>query len=172
MSQENSGGFVNYYLVPVNHPQRTEQVPYQAECEDIIDALELTPDEANIFKEIWRSARQRQGTGKKGNTPLRAAQKYVHYSNRILRKAERESGEVNIVVSGFALDAPHPGDPNCKWEPVDRSQGKSILPSGLCNGERVDIYTLGGITTKGARVSDLKWDANLGAATITHIRRI
>lgn len=87
--QENSGGFVNYYLVMVDHPQREKQPPYQAECEDIMDALELTPDEANIFKEIWRSANQRKGLGKKGNTPVRAAEKMVHYANRILRKAKR-----------------------------------------------------------------------------------
>lgn len=88
---EISGGRVNYYLVKVDHPQREGQVPYQAECEDIMDALALTPDEANIFKEIWRTANARQGTGKAGNTPLRAAQKMVHYSGRILRKAEREA---------------------------------------------------------------------------------
>lgn len=87
--EENSGGFVNYYLVGVADPQRADQPPYQAECEDLIDALDMTFDEANIFKEIWRTARARQGNGKKGNTPLRAAQKMVHYANRILRKAER-----------------------------------------------------------------------------------
>ena len=86
---EKSGGFVNYYLVQVDYPQRPEQAPYQAECEDIIDALAMTPDEANIFKEIWRTAKARQGGGKEGNTPLRGAQKLVHYSNRILRKAQR-----------------------------------------------------------------------------------
>ena len=86
---ENSGGFVNYYLVQVSHPQRAEQAPYQAECEDIIDALGMTFDEGCIFKELWRTARQRQGLGKQGNTPLRAAQKMVHYSNRILAKASR-----------------------------------------------------------------------------------
>lgn len=90
-SGEISGGRVNYYLVQVPFPQREEQKPYQAECEDIMDALELTPDEANIFKEIWRTARQRQGTGKLGNTPVRAAEKMVHYSGRILRKAKRSA---------------------------------------------------------------------------------
>lgn len=87
--EEISGGLVNYYLAKVDFPQREDQPAYQAECEDLIDALELTPDEANIFKEIWRTARQRQGVGKKGNTPIRAAEKMVHYSNRILRKAKR-----------------------------------------------------------------------------------
>ena len=87
--KENSGGFVNYYLVQVTHPQRAEQEPYQAECEDIIEALELTFNEANIFKEIWRNARARQGVIKEGNTDLRSAQKIVHYANRILNKVSR-----------------------------------------------------------------------------------
>lgn len=87
--EESSGLRVNYYLVKVDFPQREEQIPYQAECEDIIDALQLTFDEANIFKEIWRTARQRQGTGKAGNTPVRAAEKMVHYSGRILKKAKQ-----------------------------------------------------------------------------------
>lgn len=86
---ESSGGFVSYYLAQVDHPQR--DVPaYQAECEDIIEVLQLNPDEANIFKEIWRTANARKGVaGKAGNTPLRAAEKYVHYSNRILRRTKR-----------------------------------------------------------------------------------
>jgi hypothetical protein len=98
MSQgkEISGGRVNYYLANVEHPQREEQPPYQAECEDLIDVLGLTPDEANIFKEIWRTANERtHGKGKEGNTPLRAAQKCVHYSGRLLRKAEREAAAVS-----------------------------------------------------------------------------
>jgi hypothetical protein len=87
---ESSGGLVNYYLAEVKHPQRKEQPAYTAECEDIIDALGLTPDEANIFKEIWRTANERtHGKGKVGNNPLRAAQKMVHYSGRILRKAQQ-----------------------------------------------------------------------------------
>lgn len=89
-NKESSGGKVNYYLAPVAFPQRDEQPPYTAECEDIIDALGMTFDEANVFKEIWRSANERtHGLGKSGNSPLRAAQKLVHYSQRILRKAAR-----------------------------------------------------------------------------------
>lgn len=84
--QELTGGRTNYYLVRVEHPQREEQPPYQAECEDIIDALNLTFDEANIFKEIWRSANARQMNGKPGHSALYGAQKIVHYAKRILRK--------------------------------------------------------------------------------------
>lgn len=84
-----SGGKVNYYLVYVANPQREEQPPYQAECEDIIEALELNPDEANIFKEIWRGANARKHNGKPGHTALYGAQKIVHYGGRILRRQTR-----------------------------------------------------------------------------------
>ena len=86
---ELKGGLVNYYLVKVDHPQRTGVEPYQAECEDIMEALELNPDEANIFKEIWRSANARKGNGKPGHKALYGAQKIVHYGNRILRRLQR-----------------------------------------------------------------------------------
>lgn len=85
-----SGGKVDYYVALVRFPQRTK-VPYTAECEDIIEALEMTFDEGNIFKEIWRTAKARQGVVKEGHTTVRAAQKLVHYAKRILRRAELNS---------------------------------------------------------------------------------
>jgi hypothetical protein len=95
---ELKGGLTNYYLAIVKYPQREEQPPYQAECEDIIDALALTPDEANVFKEIWRSANARKGNGKPGHSALYGAQKMVHYSKRILRKREIEKQEAENAV--------------------------------------------------------------------------
>lgn len=88
-----TGGRVNYYLARVTHPQRADEgvQPYQAECEDLIEVLQLTPNEANIFKEIWRSAAARLHNGKPGHTALYGAEKIFHYAGRILRKAERES---------------------------------------------------------------------------------
>lgn len=86
-----TGGKVNYYLVTVAHPQREEQPAYQAECEDLIEALELNPDEANIFKEIWRSANARKSNGKPGHTALYGAEKIAHYAGRILRRLKRTS---------------------------------------------------------------------------------
>lgn len=84
-----NGGLTSYYLCQVEHPQRMEQQPYVAECEDIIEALQMNPDEANIFKEIWRGANARLQNGKVGHTPLYGAQKLVHYSARIYRRAQR-----------------------------------------------------------------------------------
>lgn len=85
------GGFNNYYLVKVDHPQRASQPAYQAECEDIIEALGLDFDEGNIFKELWRSANARKGNGKAGNTALRAAEKINHYAFRLLKRTQRQA---------------------------------------------------------------------------------
>ena len=83
------GGLTNYYLVYVGYPQRNKQPPYIAECEDIIEALNLNFDEANIFKEIWRTANARKGNAKQGQNDLRAAEKIYHYAGRILKRAIR-----------------------------------------------------------------------------------
>lgn len=80
-----TGGRVNYYLVHVTHPQREDQAPYQAECEDIIQALGMTFDEGCLFKALWRSAAARQGNGKPGSSDIYDAEKMVHYAGRILR---------------------------------------------------------------------------------------
>lgn len=85
-----TGGLANYYVVRIDHPQRGD-TPYQAECEDIIEALQMNPDEANLFKEVWRSAAARQANGKPGHTALYGAEKLVHYAGRILRRTKRES---------------------------------------------------------------------------------
>ena len=91
-----TGGRVNYYLVSVPHPQREDQPAYQAECEDIIEALQLNPDEANIFKEIWRSANARLNNGKQGHSAVYGAEKIVHYAGRILRRLRRNVSDETV----------------------------------------------------------------------------
>jgi len=81
-----SGGLNNYYVVSIKNPQRKEQEPYQAECEDIIQALGMTFDEGCAFKALWRNAAARMGNGKPGNKALYECEKLVHYANRILNK--------------------------------------------------------------------------------------
>lgn len=93
-----SGGFVNYYLVQVLHPQRVEQPPYQAECEDIIRALNMTFDEGCEFKAIWRTAAARLGNGKPGQKELYDAEKRVHYATASLRAYQRLSTEPKPVA--------------------------------------------------------------------------
>lgn len=87
-----TGGRVNYYLAWVAHPQREEQSPYQAECEDIIHALGMTFDEACEFKAIWRTAAARKSTGKPGHSAIYDAEKRLHYAGRSL-KHERQAAK-------------------------------------------------------------------------------
>lgn len=89
-----TGGKTDYYLVWVMRPQREEQPPYQAECEDIIRALGMTWDEGNIFKALWRSCAARMGNGKPGNDALYDAEKIAHYGNANFAQAiERRKKE-------------------------------------------------------------------------------
>lgn len=84
-----TGGKVNYYLVKVEHPQRIEQAAYQAECEDIIRALNMTFDEGCEFKAIWRTAAARLGNGKPGQAAQYDAEKRVHYATACLLQYQR-----------------------------------------------------------------------------------
>jgi len=79
--QSLTGGKVNYYTVKVKGQP--------VECGDVMDALQLTPHEYNIFKEIWRTANARLGNGKSGHTALYGAEKIAYYANRIL-EAEKQ----------------------------------------------------------------------------------
>lgn len=87
-----NGGRVSYYLVHVAHPQRENQPAYTAECEDIAEALGLTPNEFCEFKAIWRTATARQGNGKPDQKALYDAEKRLHYAGRDVAKYKRELG--------------------------------------------------------------------------------
>lgn len=118
-----SGGLNNWYVVPIKNPQRKEQEPYQAECEDIIQALGMTFDEGCAFKALWRNAAARMGNGKPGNTAVYDAEKLVHYANRILAK-ER----IAVIVEPFA----------CSGNTVSNefSHGIDVSADAGRNGER------------------------------------
>lgn len=78
-----TGGACDYYRVGVTHPMSKDQVPYIAECGDIMESLEMTYAEANMFKEIWRTATERTlGLKKAGNNAKRAAEKIVFFADR------------------------------------------------------------------------------------------
>lgn len=93
MSEELTGSSTNYYKTMVDFfstdPNRS---PTMVECEDMIIALELTFQEANIFKEIWRTAMARKGITKKGHSPLYGAEKIAHYANLNLRIVKHNEG--------------------------------------------------------------------------------
>ncbi len=80
---EKSGGPVSYYLVDVTKPNQGE-VPYTAECGDIIEALGMTFDEGCAFKALWRSAAARTlGKLKADHDPMYDAEKVEFYGKRI-----------------------------------------------------------------------------------------
>jgi hypothetical protein len=100
-----TGGRVNYYLAKVRHPRRpAEQEPYQAECEDIIEALAMTFDEACEFKAIWRTAAARLGTGKPGHNELYDCEKRVHYATNSLNTAKHRIADAE-AASGSSQPA-------------------------------------------------------------------
>lgn len=95
-----SGGSCNYYMVDVKNPTTLEDA-YTVECNDLIESLGLTPQEANIYKEIFRTANERtHGNGKDGNNPKRAAEKVLFFAIRhaILNGVDIEkfTSEINL----------------------------------------------------------------------------
>lgn len=91
VSVENSGGSCDYYRVFVQSPTSEDQEPYIAECNDIAEELNLTVAEANMMKEIWRTAAARTlGKFKEGHDDLRGADKICFFAerNRIRKEIE------------------------------------------------------------------------------------
>jgi hypothetical protein len=81
--EEYSGNSVDYYKVKVDSPT-TQESPYSAEANDIIEALGLTFAEGNLLKAVWRIAADRKGLKKKGNNSVYDAEKLVFFANRVL----------------------------------------------------------------------------------------
>ena len=88
---EDSGGSCNYYTVDVMNPttpsnnegENMNDATYTAECNDIIESLDMSYAEANIFKEIWRTAAARTlGKEKQGHTVKRGAEKILFFAKR------------------------------------------------------------------------------------------
>ncbi len=101
---EKSGGNVNYYLVEVIRPKRPEFKLYVAECEDIIEALQMTFAEGCAFKALWRSCAARTlGKKKAGGDEVYDAEKLVYYSNRVL-VARQRAVEPSVTDEVAALE--------------------------------------------------------------------
>ena len=92
---EYTGGSSNYYKVFVKNPTTLEQA-YEAECNDIIEALQMTFAEGNAFKAIWRKAKARQGVQKKGyDNGLYDSEKVVFFGERMVVEAKEKSHETD-----------------------------------------------------------------------------
>ena len=97
MKTENSGGFCDYYQIPVANPQHPAQTePYVANTEDLIQALQMTFDEGCELKSLVRRANARLGFVKAESSAVRDAAKALHYAQRIYDHERRKAG---LVVS-------------------------------------------------------------------------
>lgn len=83
-----SGGDNDYWVAHIYNPKRLE--PYSAECEDLIEHFEMTFQEGEAFKALWRKGQMRIGNGKPGDTHLRNAQKVRHFGARMEAIEERK----------------------------------------------------------------------------------
>lgn len=63
---EYTGGKTSCYEVAIKLPTREGRAPYVAECNDIIEALNMTFAEGEAFKAVWRRAAARLGRRKAG----------------------------------------------------------------------------------------------------------
>ena len=86
--KEYTGGSVSYYKVHIQNPTTTDNAPYMAECNDIIEALGMNYAEGNAFKAIWRRAAARTlGKSKKGyEDGLYDAQKVEFFGKRLVEQ--------------------------------------------------------------------------------------
>lgn len=85
-TKEHTGKSVNYYRLTVEEPTSEDIESYTAECNDIIEGLNMTYAEANVFKAIWRKCAERElGLGKEGNNQVYDAEKMVFFSERTLK---------------------------------------------------------------------------------------
>ena len=83
-----TGGSVGYYKVRVDRPT-SGGAPYVAECNDIIEALNMEYDVANAFKAAWRVAALRQGRGKPDqDSAVYDGEKIVFFGQRIIERAK------------------------------------------------------------------------------------
>ena len=86
---EYTGGSVSYYTVHIAKPTTEGVKPYNAECNDIIEALNMNYAEGNAFKALWRRCAARKGKAKKGYTDgLYDAQKVVFFGQRLVAQEE------------------------------------------------------------------------------------
>lgn len=90
---EYTGGSVSYYTVRIRKPTNPAADQYDAECNDIIEALQMNYAEGNAFKALWRRAAARMGKQKRGyDGGLYDAEKVQFFGGRLVEQSKQESG--------------------------------------------------------------------------------
>jgi hypothetical protein len=112
-TREYTGNSVTYYTVAIKQPTTPGSPPYNAECNDIIEALGMNFAEGNAFKALWRMAAARMGKQKEGyKDGVYDAEKVVFFGQRLV---EQYKGKQNVLSP---VNSPSPGS----YIPVSESQ--------------------------------------------------
>lgn len=90
---EYTGGSVSYYKVRIGSPLAGVDA-YTAECNDIIEALNMNYAEGNAFKALWRRcAAKTLGVAKVGYTDgLYDAEKVEFFGKRLIEQEKQRRG--------------------------------------------------------------------------------
>lgn len=96
-TRESSGGDNDYWLLHIPDPKRLD--PYTVECEDIIEALEMTFQEGEAFKALFRKCKIRLGDGKPGDSELRCSEKVHHFGGRMVAMDTRKLNKTQCAHS-------------------------------------------------------------------------
>ena len=86
---EYTGGSSSYYTIHIRNPTAEGRQAYDAECNDIIEALDMNYAEGNAFKALWRRAAARMGMRKKGyDNGLYDAEKVEFFGKRLVEQSK------------------------------------------------------------------------------------
>jgi hypothetical protein len=89
---EYTGGSSSYYKVDVSNPVSAGD-PYTVECQDVIEALDMSFSEGNIFKAIWRICAAKKGKAKKGyEDSVYDLEKIIFFAQRELQIEKMKRG--------------------------------------------------------------------------------
>lgn len=90
---EYTGGSSSYYKVNVGNPV-SGGIPYVVECQDVIEALDMSFSEGNIFKAIWRICAAKKGKAKKGyEDSVYDLEKIIFFAQRELQIEKMKRGK-------------------------------------------------------------------------------
>ena len=81
-TEEHTGGSSSYYDLQTGDTT--------IKCLDIIEGLNMSYNEGNIFKAVWRIAAAKQGKTKKGNNMYYDSEKIVFFGERLLEEHKED----------------------------------------------------------------------------------
>ena len=92
--ETSSGGDNDYWIAEITNPKRL--TPYKAECEDLIELFQMSFQEGEAFKALWRNGQMRIGNGKPGDSHLRNAEKVAHFGSRMVAMEQRKHAALSV----------------------------------------------------------------------------